>query len=773
MIFHYFKIAYRNHTKHKIQSIISLFSIAIAFAMVSVAIYWIHYEQTYDSFLSGYNQIYKIANKNPGATHPDDTSVFPLLAHLKDNYPEVDKAWGVYQGWGNSMLVEVNNHVLSSGCLAITPETVEALDIQWLEGNQNVDTWEENEVGVSEQIAREVCSNESPIGHKVTLKNRYGEETGDTYQIAAIFKTRPKHSNFRFNILKKLYPTLNSPNCETYVRLHPKADSKLFLQKLATDTIINLDGGKRTYNVLTPLKEVHYTYFDNKPNIRLNDVKLFTGAAILLSICALLNYLTLFVCRLRNRGRDMALRTICGSSSWQMGLLLMVEYLLLLLGALLVSMLFIELVYSNFVELSQLEINRSILYTGCGYLLLFILGLATLLSLIPILYFKHKTLRVQIESVPVQLGRNRFRIAGICIQLFISMLFIFCATVMIKQVHYLTHDDIHIERKNIASIMVSDMRGDQIMNFLRQIPMITEMVLTQCPLFPCDAGGTVLLQDVGDKVDIRIEARRLNIDSDVAHFYGLRMKEGDGNFDIKHRECLINETLAKQLGYSNPIGKTLFNGFWVIRGIVYDFQYQSPAELVPPAIFTINYTSKNSNGILSDPNQVAFKYLGDFTACKAAIEKAFEGERFNLEDGETVYKGYLASELNLLKLLNIVTIISLLIALFGVYALILQECERYRKSIAVRKVFGAQVKDILMMFFKEYITQVVIAAVLAFPIGYVLMKRWLEGYSRQTAIGIEVFLGIFIGMTILVSLCIGWHVWRAANENPATAVKKE
>lgn len=186
---------------------------------------------------------------------------------------------------------------------------------------------------------------------------------------------------------------------------------------------------------------------------------------------------------------------------------------------------------------------------------------------------------------------------------------------------------------------------------------------------------------------------------------------------------------------------------------------------------------------------IAFKYTGDFADCEAAIKKAFSKLEpdpddpdaqtifyrypLNIKDGETVYKSYLTSEFNLLKLLNIITIISLLIALFGVYALILQECERQRKSIAIRKVYGAQVKDILMMFFKEYMMQVVIASALAFPIGYVLMKRWLEGYSRQTNMGIEVFLGILIGMVLLVSLCIGWHVWRAANENPATAVKKE
>ena len=243
------------------------------------------------------------------------------------------------------------------------------------------------------------------------------------------------------------------------------------------------------------------------------------------------------------------------------------------------------------------------------------------------------------------------------------------------------------------------------------------------------------------------------------------MKEGDENFDLaNHGECFINETLAKQLGFSNPIGKTFNKGHEVIKGVIYDYAYQSPSEPIRAVLFRKGFT---------DGFCVGFKYTGDFAVCKAAIEKAFEGHSFSLYDGETVYKSYLTSEINLLKLLNIITDISILIALFGVYALILQECERQRKNIAIRKVYGAQVKDILMMFFKEYMLQVAIAAAFALPIGYALMKRWLENYSRQTDIGIEVFLGIFIGMALLVLLCIGWHVWHAANENPATAIKKE
>jgi hypothetical protein len=280
-----------------------------------------------------------------------------------------------------------------------------------------------------------------------------------------------------------------------------------------------------------------------------------------------------------------------------------------------------------------------------------------------------------------------------------------------------------------------------------------------------------------------ITANEFRVNQDIARFYGLKIKEGAESFDLNFRECLVNETFAKQLGDPNPIGKVLPDfEKTVIKGIVHDFQYQNPTQAVPALIFRKHLKSPFNN-------RIAFKYTGGFDECQTTIRNALENvdavhpdpkvqrglSRYvvRFKDGETVYNNYLRSELNLLKLLSILTVISILIALFGVYALILQECERQRKNIAIRKVYGAQVKDILMMFFKEYMLQVVIASAFAFPIGYVLMKRWLENYSRQTSIGIEVFLGIFIGMAFLVLLCIGWHVWRAANENPATAVKKE
>ena len=790
MISHYFKIAFRGYLNNKTQSLITLFSLAIAFALVSLAAYWNHYEQTYDSFITGYERIHLVGHKLPGKTRTSNFSYYGLHSHLMEKYPEVDKACGIKTEWQSDAMVEINNHTIQASCEKITPETIDVLGIQWVEGNRDMESWNENEVAISEQIARQVSEKDSPVGLELILKDENGEETTSKYRIAAVFKTWSQHSNFDFNILKKFESNPSSYKpipYYTYLRFKPDTDVSLFLRKMAAAPIIDEFGLKTTYNALIPLKNVHYTFPKKERNLRLNDVKLFTGAGMLLSFCALLNYLTLFVSRLRTKGRDMALRAICGSSSWQLGVLLIVEYLLLLLGALLFSLMFIEIFYNGFIKLSQLTIDRVAVYTGCGYLLLFILCLAALLSLVPIFYFKNKTLRVQIDSAPVRLGRNRFRIAGVCLQLFISLLFIFCSTVMIKQIHYLIHADINMERKNIAWIS-APVRGDVIKDKLKQIPSVTEMVTTHAPLFPEWNIHEIQIRGSEDFKGLVIDANKVYINQEIARFYGLKMKKGSESFDLKEGEVLINETFAKQLEDPNPIGKILLNGTrkHIIRGVVQDFHYQNPTKPTPALIFFPTYVYRTGDLVVD--HWVLFKYTGDFADCQKAIFKAlkdvppetdtklailFSYVGTMLLDGETVYKSYLTSEINLLKLLNIITIISVLIALFGVYALILQECERQRKNIAIRKVYGAQIKDILMMFFKEYMLQVALAAAFAFPIGYVLMKHWLEGYSRQTNIGIEVFLGIFVGMSLLVLLCIGWHVWRAANENPATAVKKE
>ena len=181
---------------------------------------------------------------------------------------------------------------------------------------------------------------------------------------------------------------------------------------------------------------------------------------------------------------------------------------------------------------------------------------------------------------------------------------------------------------------------------------------------------------------------------------------------------------------------------------------------------------------LSNWRHFLLKYKpGMKEALKAKIKSYYKENDLSFDSDTWVdfkerYDYYLRSELNLQKLLNIITGVCILIALFGVWSMIMLTCEQRRKEIAVRKVFGATTKDILDMFIAEYMALQVVAASVAFPIGYACMKPWLEQYVVQTSIPWWIYIGIFLLVALLVALCIGWRVWKTATAHPAEEIAK-
>ena len=124
-------------------------------------------------------------------------------------------------------------------------------------------------------------------------------------------------------------------------------------------------------------------------------------------------------------------------------------------------------------------------------------------------------------------------------------------------------------------------------------------------------------------------------------------------------------------------------------------------------------------------------------------------------------------------MLGVLSSVCVLLSVFAIYSLVMLTCEQRRKEIAIRKVNGAKVKDILSMFMKEYLGLLVVAACLAFPCAYFITKKWLENYVRQTDISLWIYVVIFLSIGMVIIATIGWRVWKAANENPADVVKSE
>ena len=248
---------------------------------------------------------------------------------------------------------------------------------------------------------------------------------------------------------------------------------------------------------------------------------------------------------------------------------------------------------------------------------------------------------------------------------------------------------------------------------------------------------------------------------------------------LNNTNVCINEILARRMGWENPIGKTFvasvgdnIKNTLTVIGVYKDILCDSPTEKAVPAIgLPISWERY-------EYSSVHFKFkpgtwptlrqkIIDFGKEKLGWISSVEPRTYDEQ-----YAPMLVSENNLQQLLNITTSVCILIALFGVWSMIMLTCEQRRKEIAVRKVFGATTKDILDMFFLEYMALQGVAALVAFPVGYACMKPWLEQYVVQTEIPWWIYVGIFMAVALLVALCVGWRVWKTAKAHPADEIAK-
>ena len=260
------------------------------------------------------------------------------------------------------------------------------------------------------------------------------------------------------------------------------------------------------------------------------------------------------------------------------------------------------------------------------------------------------------------------------------------------------------------------------------------------------------------------------------NFYGLKLQEGEMlSPSSASTDIVLNEAAVKALGWHEPVGKHLYRGKekYRVTGVVKNWHSTSPTMPIFPAGFQVNNEISFSAGIC-----ILIKYKeGMWKPCRekveAIVKEVHPTDPFRLNDTEEEYNKFLTSENALLRMLTILSIVCILISVFGIYSQIVLTCEQRRKEIAIRKVNGAHMKDILAMFAKEYAMLLVIASVIAFSIGYAIMKHWLESYTLQTPVSWWIFACIFIGIAIVIALSIGYRVWKAANENPADVVKSE
>lgn len=780
MITHYLKISFRNLLKYKMQNAISIIGLAVGFTYFVLATLWLRYEMTYDSFHKDADKILLVrAQSTYYSNGISNNTPYTLSDYLKNTYPEVDKASNVYIQ-KSFLKLEDSNRIIS--VLGVDSPFIQMFRIQLKEGNMNFIEIDKNEIAITENFALQLFGSQSPLGKVLNIGNT-------DYKICAVVSGWSGHSNIPYDILTPLNVSRTDwgITVRTFIQISSQTDSDEFAKKLSKVKLTDINPESNLGNlILTPLKAMRYSNYhtENDLVMSFNNILYFCIAGGLIILCSLFNYFSLFISNLRTRGREMALRKVCGSSNHSLLGLFSVEVMQLLLIAMFLGMMLIELVSNSFLKFSEIEISKadlyfkSILYLGVVIILTFII------AQVIVSYFRRKNLAASIQGRHTikKSSQKIYHKTGLVLQLTISILFMFSTIVILKQLHFIRNADANMERHNIGSVALW-MAGDINVwtDKIAALPMVTEVLPPQ--YFPLIPTGPMMYMDINtwegkDKTSDNISIGLVLAKEPFFKFYNIQLVEGEFvNEKSTAADIVINESTAKAFGWKNPVGKQIevnaemkFN----VIGVVKDLHYVPPTAKTPLIGFVLTDKQKH----LWFRASILFKFKeGTWNECKAAIEamhkEDFPTAGLRLFNEEEEYNKYLKSENALLKMLGVGTIVCILISAFGIFSQITLSCEKRRKEIAIRKVNGARVKDILLMFIKEYFLILSIAALISFPIGYFLMKQWLQSYIEQTTINFWIYTAIFAGIAFIITLCIGWRVWQAARQNPAEVIKSE
>ncbi|MEG1563948.1 MAG: FtsX-like permease family protein [Bacteroides sp.] len=780
MIKHYLKIAFRNLLKYKTQNVISIIGLAVGFTCFVLATLWIQYEMTYDNFHKDVDKMFLVRGKSTYHTSGISNSTpYPLGSYLKNTYPEIDKACNVNITKG-FLKLEESSQIIS--LLGIDSAYMQMFRIQVKEGNMNFIQDGKKEIAITEKFAHELFGNESPLEKVLNIGNT-------DYKICAVVSGWSKHSNMPYDVLTPLniYRSGWGNSVCTFIQVTPQKDMNEFMQKLNKVKLTDINSESDLGNlILTPLKAIRYSdfYRNNDLVMSFNNILYFCVAGGLIILCSLFNYLTLFISNLRMRGREMALRKVCGSSNHSLLGLFSVEVILLLMIAMFFGMILIELVSNSFIKFSEIEIDKTELYAKSILYLGGVIIVTFITAQVPIIYFRKNTLAANIQgkSIIRKGSRNISQKLGLVLQLVISILFIFSTVVILKQLHFIKNTDANMERHNIGSVALW-MSGDinAWTDKIAALPMITEALPPQ--YFPLLPTGPMMYMDIKtwdgkDASSDKISLGMVLAKEPFFKFYNIKLVKGEFiNEKSLATDIVINESTVKAFGWKDPIGKLIEvdkNMKFKVVGVVKDLHYVAPTVKTP----LIGFVLTDKQKYMWMRASILFKFKeGTWKECKAAIDSMHKADfptaGLRLFNEEDEYNKYLKSENSLLKMLGVATIVCILISAFGIFSQITLSCEKRRKEVAIRKVNGAGVKDILAMFIKEYFLILGIAAMIAFPTGYVLMKKWLESYMEQTEINSWIYVSILTVVALIIFSSIGWRIWKAARQNPAEVIKSE
>ncbi len=764
---------------------------------------YVHHELSYDKFNENYDRIYRLQT--------DNYAKFPPIIgeYIKTKVPEVENiARIVIIGNGEEYIsysypgsTELPVQVQSYSYFADST-VFDVFTLPFIQGEPGSALKEPFTVVLTESTAKKLFGDLNPMGETVVIDDH-------PYKVTGIIKD-VKNSHIEIDALKsyasfsQIYAKRNLNRIEysswlwsaTYLLLSDKIDQNIIKEKinnvLAEINDVNLFMIEFQEFHILPFKDIYFNgstsnlQYGKQGNLKL--VQTFIAIAIFILALACINYINLTTARATLRTKEVALKKVVGSSSTLLIFQFILQSILVTLISYFLAFTVVLVLIPQFNQLAIVNINMSELNTpiAWAFSIFVVLLIGVLSGLYPAIYLTTINTVSLIKGESLKGSRRMFvRQALLTFQFSISIILIIGIITNLRQLHYAKTMDLGFNKEQIIFFSTPDFPGQK-KHELRKTFKERLMQNPNIQMISYTIGrmGTQLIPAPEADFDgVKMTGVVfMVIDPDYLDMMGIEIIEGRGfSWDIegdRNFRIILNETCANQIfpdssvagkigNYVNPNQPNTQLQIEII-GVVKDFHYQSVHHKIEPMCFAWFGPEANINIKISSNNiPETIRFM------EKEWKNIYGAEPFQYSFLDELFDQQYKSDEQGTKIIGYFTVLAIIIACMGLYALSSFMVVRRTKEIGIRKAMGASVQSIFLMLSQEFLKWVLISVIIASPIALVLMKKWLQGFAYHVKLGADIFILAALIALVIAMLTVAWQSLKTARANPVNALRYE
>jgi putative ABC transport system permease protein len=800
MIRNYLLTAFRNLIRQKAYTIINVTGLAIGFAAFILIVLHVINEFSFDKFNKNANDIYRVCinGRISGDVFNVAVCAPPTGDAMVRDMPEVLKSVRIHRMSQTVFFSSENEKYYEDGMIFADSTFFEVFTFEMIRGNPETALDEPNSLVITEKTSKKYFADNEPLGRTMKLNDK------DSFIITGVIKEVPGISHFTFNLVSSYSTFLKmngresqgdwgSLNVHTYILLAPGTDPKKVEAKFPEFMKKNMGELSEMESIkfepyLQPLTSIHLhsnLMAEIGTNSDINYVYAFLAVAAFIILIACINFMNLSTARSIKRAKEVGLRKVVGADRRQLIFQFIGESLILSLIGLIVGFILVEITLPSFNQL--LDKDYSLKLFQHGYEIVSLIGLSILVGILagsyPAFYLSaFQPVKVLKGTLGNKSKKSSVRNILVIIQFSISVFLIICTGFVYSQMTFVRHKKLGFDKEQMVIIPLRGERmkdnAGNIKNELMNLSCVANISSSQFIPGRDMNGMGYIPEGVDEKTPWIIFSNV--VDYDYVKTMGMEIVKGrdfSKEFSTDSNAIIINETLLKKLGWEDPMNKKI-TGFHYdstfelhIVGVVKDFHFRSLHDAIEPCLMYIGPGNDNYLNVRLHPGNIT-ESINAIQKKWEETESSFPFDYFLLDkDLDNLYR----AESRIGEIFLAFTFIAIFIACLGLFGLASYNAEQRTREIGIRKALGSSVEQIVLMMSKEFIFWIILANIIAWPLAYYFIDRWLGNFAYSIQIPDKWYIFFIAGFATLfiALLTVLYQAIKAAMTDPVYAIKYE